>query len=91
MTSASYNNNVLIAQTPGYVVILNEMVHNARIIPLDGSPHGEIRQWVGDSRGHWDGATLVVETTNFRGETAPAGRAGTRISSSGSRGSIPTR
>ena len=73
MTSASYNNNVLILQTPGYVVILNEMVHNARIIPLDGSPHGEIRQWVGDSRGHWDGATLVVETTNFRGETAARG------------------
>ena len=73
MTSAAYNNNVLIVQTPGHVVLLNEMVHNARIIPLDGSPHGEIRQWVGDSRGHWDGATLVVETTNFRGETAARG------------------
>ena len=73
MTSAAYNNNVLIVQTPGYVVLLNEMVHNARIIPLDGSRHGEIRQWVGDSRGRWDGATLVVETTNFRGETAARG------------------
>ena len=73
MTSGAYNNNVLILQTPGYVVIQNEMVHNARIIPLDGSPHGEIRQWVGDSRGHWDGDTLVVETTNFRGETAARG------------------
>ncbi len=73
MTSGAYNNNVLILQTPGYVVIQNEMVHNARIIPLDGSPHGSLRQWVGDSRGHWEGATLVVETTNFRGETAARG------------------
>ncbi len=73
MTSGAYNNNVLITQTPDYVVILNEMVHNARIIPLDGRPHGAIRQWVGDSRGRWDGATLVVETTNFRGETAARG------------------
>ena len=73
MTSGAYNNNVLILQTPGYVVIQNEMVHNARIIPLDGRPRGGIRQWVGDSRGHWDGATLVVETTDFRGETAARG------------------
>ena len=73
MTSGAYNNNVLILQIPGYVVIQNEMVHNARIIPLDGRPHGEILQWVGDSRGHWDGETLVVETTNFRGETAARG------------------
>jgi hypothetical protein len=48
------------------------MVHNARIIPLDGRPHvpQQVRQWVGDSRGRWDGDTLVVETTNFLGETA---------------------
>ena len=91
MTSGAYNNNVLILQIPGYVVIQNEMVHNARIIPLDARPHGEIRQWVGDSRGHWDGDTLVVETTNFRGRPRPAGRAGTRSSWSGSRGSIPIR
>ena len=50
---------------PGHVVILNEMMHNARIVPLDGRPHGNIRQWAGDSRGHWEGETLVVETTNF--------------------------
>ena len=73
MTSGAYNNNVLILQIPGYVVIQNEMVHNARIIPLDGRPHGAIRQWVGDSRGHWDGDTLVVETTNFLRETAARG------------------
>ncbi len=73
MTSGAYNNNVLILQIPGYVVIQNEMVHNARIIPLDGRPHGEIRQWVGDSRGHWEGDTLVVETTNFLRETAARG------------------
>ncbi len=73
MTSGAYNNNVLIVQTPGYVTIFNEMVHNVRIIPIDGGEHGEIRQWVGDSRGHWDGDTLVIETVNFRGETAARG------------------
>ncbi|MBM42492.1 MAG: hypothetical protein CL483_11275 [Acidobacteria bacterium] len=73
MTSGAYNNNVLIVQTPGYVTIFNEMVHNVRIIPLDGSEHGGVRQWVGDSRGYWDGDTLVIETINFRGETAARG------------------
>ena len=67
MTPGQYNNNVQIVQTPGMVVILNEMVHNARIIPTDGRPHlpEGVRLWKGDSRGHWDGDTLVVETTNF--------------------------
>ena len=53
------------------MVLLNEMVHNARIVPLDGRPHLDqgIRQWTGDSRGYWDGDTLVVETTNFLRET----------------------
>jgi hypothetical protein len=55
------------------VVILNEMVHNARIVPLDGRPHGDIRQWQGDSRGHWEGNTLVVDTTNFKRETSLEG------------------
>lgn len=73
MVSGSYNNNVQILQTPGYVVILNEMVHNARIIPLDGRPHGELRQFAGDSRGHWEGATLVIETQNFLRETSLGG------------------
>ena len=73
MVARSYNNNVQILQTPGYVVIVNEMVHNARIIPMDGRPHGNLRQFAGDSRGHWEGATLVVETTNFLRETSLGG------------------
>ena len=67
MTSGAYNNNVQILQTPGYVTILNEMVHNARIIPLDGRDHVDLPQFSGSSRGHWEGDTLVIETTNFRG------------------------
>jgi hypothetical protein len=72
MTPSYYNNNVQIFQGPGYVAILNEMVHNARIVPLDGRPHlaAHIRQITGDSRGQWDGNTLVVETTNFTPKTA---------------------
>ena len=72
MSSSAYNNNMQLIQGPGYVAIVNEMVHNARIIPLDGRPHlnKDVRQWVGDSRGHWEGNTLVVETTNFLGETS---------------------
>src|SRR5260221_10263805 len=56
-----------ILQTPGYVVLFTEMIHEARIIPLDGRPHlpRNIRQWSGDSRGRWEGKTLVVDTTNF--------------------------
>ena len=63
-----YNNNFQIFQSPGFVVIGPEMIHSARIIPLDGRPHigKNLKQWLGDSRGHWEGNTLVVETTNFR-------------------------
>jgi len=63
-----YNNNFQIYQSPGYVAIAPEMIHSARIIPLDGRPHlgRNLRQWLGNTRGHWEGATLVVETTNFR-------------------------
>ena len=64
---------MLIVQTPDHVVILNEMVHNARIIPLDGSPHGRLPQYSGDSRGRWEGDTLVVETTHFLRETSLGG------------------
>jgi len=73
MTPGAYNNNVQLLQTPGYVVILNEMVHSARIVPMDGRAHGNIRQWKGDSRGHWEGDTLVVDTINFKRETNVAG------------------
>ena len=70
MTPSAYNNNVQLFQTPDYVVILNEMIHHVRIVPLDERPRlpQEIRQWMGSSRGHWDGDTLVVETTNRRDE-----------------------
>jgi hypothetical protein len=63
-----YNNDFQIFQSPGYVAIAPEMIHSARIIPLDGRPHlgKDLRQWLGDTRGHWDGNTLVIETTNFR-------------------------
>jgi hypothetical protein len=66
-----YNNNYQIVQTPDHVVILAEMIHDARIIPLDGRPHlpAHLRFWMGDSVGRWDGDTLVVETTNFTDKT----------------------
>ena len=73
MVPSAYNNIVQLLQTPGYVVLVNEMIHNARIVPLDGRPHGNIRQWVGDSRGRWEGNTLVVDTTNFLGQTSFTG------------------
>ena len=68
IVTGPYNNYLQLFQTHDYVVILNEMIHNARIVPLNGRPHlGQtIRQWSGDSRGRWEGDTLVVETTNFR-------------------------
>jgi len=67
MMPGFYNHNYHILQTPGYVVLFVEMIHDARIIPVDGRPHlgQHIRQWLGDSRGRWVGNTLVVETTNF--------------------------
>ena len=70
MLPGPYNNDLEIVQAPGYVVILNEMIHDTRLIPLDGHPHvgPGIREWMGDSRGHWDGNTLVVDTTNFNQE-----------------------
>jgi len=69
MIPDAYNNNFQLFQTKEYVVILNEMVHNARVVPLDGRPHGSIRQWRGDSVGRWEGNTLVVDTINFKRET----------------------
>jgi len=71
MLPGPYNNDFQIVQAPGYVAILHEMIHDVRIIPLDGRPHvtQNIRQWMGDGRGHWEGDTLVVETTNFSEKT----------------------
>ena len=73
MRPGSYNNNVLILQVPGYVTISNEHIHNTRIIPITDQPHGDIRQWVGDSRGRFEGETLVIETKNFAQATNFAG------------------
>ncbi len=67
MRSASYNNNVMILQSPGYVTILNEMVHNARVIPIGDAASVPFSQYSGVSRGHWEGETLVIETSQFRG------------------------
>ncbi len=63
----AYNNNLQVLQTPTSVALVSEMIHNVRAIPLDGRPRlaDDIDQWDGDARGHWDGDTLVVETTNF--------------------------
>jgi hypothetical protein len=71
MMPSAYNNNYQLVQTENYVLIVNEMAHETRIIPLDGRPQlpASVRQWNGSSRGHWEGDTLVVETTNFRTET----------------------
>ncbi len=72
MMPVGYNSNLEIVQGDGYVAILQEMIHDARVIPTDGRPHApsNIRLWMGDSRGHWEGDTLVVDTTNFTDRTA---------------------
>jgi len=71
MVAVGYNAGNQIVQGPGWVALRNEMIHEARMIPLDGRPHvsSAIRTYMGDSVGHWDGATLVVDTTNFNGRT----------------------
>ena len=67
MLPGAYNNNLQLVQTPGYVVIITEMIHEARIVPIEGrgSLPQNVHAWMGVSRGRWDGGTLVVETTNF--------------------------
>jgi len=72
MGPAIYGNGVYIVQSPGYMAITYEMVHDTRIIPIDGRPHigATVQQYMGDARGHWDGDTLVVETANFTDKTA---------------------
>jgi hypothetical protein len=77
MSPSAYNNNYRVLQSPGYVAIQIEMLGGARIIPTDGSSHvhASLRQYMGDSRGHWEGNTLVVETTNFTNRTLYRGAA----------------
>jgi hypothetical protein len=70
---SAYNNNVQLFQTPDHVVILAEMTHTVRIFPLNQRHHRSIRQWVGNSRAHWEGDTLVVETTNFHDQAGIRG------------------
>ena len=71
MMPSFYNNNYEIVQNAGHVAIMVEMIHDVRMIPTDGSPHlpQTIRQWMGDPRGHWEGDSLVVDTTNFTDKT----------------------
>jgi hypothetical protein len=73
-----YGSGMSIHQSPGFVVIRHEMIHEARVIPVDGRPHVSrtIQSYMGDPRGHWEGNTLVVETTNFNGLTGSLGRNG---------------
>lgn len=70
MLPSAYNNDYQIVQSPGMVAIDTEMVHDVRRIPIDGSPHlpSNVREWTGDPRGHWEGDTLVVDSTNFTSE-----------------------
>ena len=78
MLPSAYNNNFMIMQTPDYVAIQVEMIHDTRIIPLDGRGHipSDVRQWNGDMRGHWEGETLVIETTNLPRTDANAAAVG---------------
>jgi hypothetical protein len=78
-TPGAYNNRVQIVQGPQHVVFVMEMIHEPRVVPLDGRPHlaPSIRPYAGDSRGRWDGRTLVVETTNFLRETSFRGSSAT--------------
>jgi hypothetical protein len=75
MLPSAYDNGNQIIQAPGYVIIRQEMIHESRVIPLDGRKHvsNNIRMYMGDSRGHWEGNTLVVETTNFTDKTSIGG------------------
>jgi hypothetical protein len=73
MAPSAYNNNVQLVQTKDHVMLLNEMVHDARVVPLDGRPRQKLTRWMGESRGRWEGDTLVVETINFKGPTSFGG------------------
>ena len=71
MLPVLYNNNYQIVESPGYILIMIEMIHDVRVIPMDGRPHlpANVRLWMGDPRGHWEGDTLVVDSTNFTTKT----------------------
>jgi len=83
MMPVVYNNGNQILQAPGYVVLRNEMIHETRVIPLDGRPHlpAAMRSYMGDSRGSWDGDTLVVRTRNLNGRTGMQGNGNLLLSS----------
>lgn len=87
-----YNNGNQILQAPGYVVIRNEMIHESRVIPLDARPHvgSNIHEYLGDSRGHWEGNSLVIETTNFTNKTS-VGSNGVAYNGEGGRNSDTMR
>jgi hypothetical protein len=70
MLPGVYNNNVQLLQFRDFIVIVNEMIHDARVVPMDGRPHGTIRRWMGDPRGRWERRTLVIDTINFNDKTA---------------------
>ena len=91
MTSGAYNNNVQIFQAAGYVVILNEMVHNARIIPLDDRPRPDFSQYAGISRGRWDGDVLGGRDDPLPRRAKPRHRPEHASDRSASGGSTPTR
>ena len=73
MIPSPYNNNLQFIQTRDFVVISTENIHDARIVPMDGRPHGTVRRWAGDSRGRWEKDTLVVDTVNFSAKTSLRG------------------
>jgi hypothetical protein len=73
MLPGVYNNNIQVLQTRDYVVIFNEMIHDARIVPMDGRPHGTLPRWMGDSTGRWADNTLVVDTVGFTDKTSVRG------------------
>ena len=92
MIPTVYNANYQIFQTPDHFVLVMEMIHQARIIPLDGRPHAsdDIRQWLGDARGHWEGDTLVVETIHFNDQLDGGDYQPSHVTPTGPRGSGET-
>jgi hypothetical protein len=73
LASRRNNNNLQFIQTRDHVVIFTENIHDARVVPIGGRPHGGVRQWAGDARGRWDANTLVVDTINFSTKTSLRG------------------